>query len=251
MIKLFLIGCDGAMGRTITDFVRTLEDIQVAGGYSPIQDYHCEYPVFNDFDKVDPQLFDIIVDFSHFSLFDKITAFAKKCKKPIIVATTGLSKDNVATLKELGSTFPVFHTANMSYGVNLMLSLIAKASSNIDGYDIEIIEKHHNKKVDSPSGTALMIANTIKNNIRRPVEFLYGRYGKDTKRKEQEITIHAVRGGTIPGEHAVIFAGTDEIIEIKHSALSKKVFAAGAMKAARFIIDKENGFYDMNSIINA
>jgi 4-hydroxy-tetrahydrodipicolinate reductase len=132
-----------------------------------------------------------------------------------------------------------------------MLSLIAKASSNIDGYDIEIIEKHHNKKVDSPSGTALMIANTIKNNIRRPVEFLYGRYGKDTKRKEQEITIHAVRGGTIPGEHAVIFAGTDEIIEIKHSALSKKVFAAGAMKAARFIIDKENGFYDMNSIINA
>jgi 4-hydroxy-tetrahydrodipicolinate reductase len=251
MIKLFLIGCDGAMGRTITDFVSSQPDIKVAGGYSPMQDYCCEYPVFNEFDKIDPQLFDVIVDFSHFSLFDKIAVFAEKCKKPIIVATTGLSKDNVATLKELSGAFPVFHTANMSYGVNLMLSLIEKASLNIDGYDIEIIEKHHNKKADSPSGTALMIANTIKNNIKRPVEFLYGRYGKDTKRKKQEITIHAVRGGTIPGEHTVIFAGADEIIEIKHSALSKKVFAAGAIKAAKFIIAKENGFYDMNSIINA
>lgn len=251
MIKLFLIGCDGAMGRTITDFVASQPDIEVTGGYSPVKEYHCEYPVFNDFNDIDAKLFDVIVDFSHFSLFDKIAAFAKRCKKPIIVATTGLSKDNVAALKELSKQFSVFHTANMSYGVNLMLSLIEKASLNIDGYDIEIIEKHHNKKVDAPSGTALMIANTIKNNIKRPVEFLYGRYGKDTKRKEQEITIHAVRGGTIPGEHTVIFAGQDEIIEITHSALSKKVFAAGAIKAARFIADKENGFYDMNSIINA
>jgi 4-hydroxy-tetrahydrodipicolinate reductase len=251
MIKLFMIGCDGAMGRTISEFVKTQEDIIISAGYSPVKSYICEYPVYNNFDDVDADIFDIAIDFSHFSLFDSIVNFAKRCQKPIIVATTGLSDDNVETLKELSKEFSVFRSQNMSYGVNLMLDLIARASSNINGYDIEIIEKHHNKKVDAPSGTALMIANAIKNNIKRPVEFLYGRYGKDSKRKEQEITIHALRGGTIPGEHTVIFAGTDEIIEISHSALSKKVFAAGAVKAAKFIADKKNGFYDMNSIINS
>jgi 4-hydroxy-tetrahydrodipicolinate reductase len=246
-----MIGCDGAMGRTITEFVKTQEDINYKRRILTVKGYSCEYPVYNNFDDVDPDIFDIAVDFSHFSLFDSIANFAQRCKKPIIIATTGLSEENVATLKKLSKDFSVFLTKNLSYGVNLMLDLIAKASCNTSGYDIEIIEKHHNKKVDAPSGTALMIANTIKNNINRPVEFLYGRYGKDTKRKEQEITIHAVRGGTIPGDHTVIFAGPDEIIEISHSALSKKVFAAGAIKAARFICDKKNGFYDMTSILKS
>lgn len=251
MIKLFMIGCDGAMGRTISEFVKTQEDIIISAGFSPLKGYSCEYPVYNSFDDVDADIFDVAVDFSHFSLFDSVANFAKRSGKPIIVATTGLSDENVAALKELSKEFSVFRSQNMSYGVNLMLDLIAKAASKTAGYDIEIVEKHHNKKVDAPSGTALMIANTLKNSIDHPVEFLYGRHGKDTKRKEQEITIHAVRGGTIPGEHTVIFAGPDEIIEIAHSALSKKVFAAGAVKAARFIADKKIGFYDMNSIINS
>lgn len=251
MIKLFMIGADGAMGRTISEFVKTQDDIIISAGYSPLKAYSCEYPVYNNFDDVDADIFDVAVDFTHFSLFDSIAGFAQRCKKPIIIATTGLSEENVDVLKKISKDFSVFHTKNMSYGVNLMLELIAKAAGKADGYDIEIIEKHHNKKVDAPSGTALMIANTIKNNINRPVEFLFGRYGKDTKRKEQEITIHAVRGGTIPGDHTVIFAGPDEVIEISHSALSKKVFAAGAIKAARFIADKKSGFYDMNSIINS
>ena len=245
-----MVGCDGAMGRTITDFVKPLEDIEISGGYSPITDYTCDYPVYNNFDDVDADSFDVIVDFSHFSLFDQLADFAKRCRKPLLVATTGLEASCVDKLKEMSADFSVFHTANMSYGVNLMVSLLQKAVQNIDGFDIEIVEAHHNKKADAPSGTALMIANAIKNSIKRPVEFLYGRYGKSTKRQEQEITIHAIRGGTIPGEHTVIFAGQDEILEIKHTALSKKVFAAGAVKAARFIADKPNGFYDMNSIIN-
>lgn len=250
MIRIFMVGCDGAMGRTITDFVKPLEDIEISGGYSPITDYQCEYPVYNDFDDVDADSFDVIVDFSHFSLFNKLADFAQRCRKPLMVATTGLEAGSVNKLKELSADFSVFHTANMSYGVNLMVNLLEKAVQNIEGFDIEILEAHHNKKVDAPSGTALMIANAIKNNIKRPVEFLYGRYGKNTKRKEEEITIHAIRGGTIPGEHTVIFAGQDEILEIKHTALSKKVFAAGAVKAVRFIANKPNGFYDMNSIIN-
>ncbi|MGI6348796.1 MAG: 4-hydroxy-tetrahydrodipicolinate reductase [Eubacteriaceae bacterium] len=250
MIRIFMVGCDGAMGRTITDFVTTQDDIEISGGFSPIAGYTCDYPVYHNFDDVDADSFDVIVDFSHFSLFSSLSEFAKRCKKPLLVATTGLEAGSVEKLKELSNHFSVFHTANMSYGVNLLVNLVEKAVQNIEGFDIEIVESHHNKKADAPSGTALMIANAIKNNIRRPVEFLYGRHGKSTKRKEEEITIHAVRGGTIPGEHTVIFAGQDEILQIQHTALSKRVFAAGAIKAVRFIVDKPNGMYDMNSIIN-
>jgi len=251
MIRLFMIGCDGAMGRTISNFVKTQDDIVISAGFSPIAGYKAEYDVYNNFDDVDPEIFDVAVDFSHFSLFDSIAKFAKRCKKPIVLATTGLTEENMQALKELSNDICVFRSRNMSYGVNLIVDLISRAAGKASGFDIEIIEKHHNKKADAPSGTALMIAEAIKSNAARDIDFLFGRYGKDTKRKENEITIHAVRGGTIPGEHTVIFAGEDEIIQIQHTALSKTVFAAGAVKAARFIAGRKNGYYDMNSIINS
>lgn len=250
MTRIFLSGATGAMGRTITDFVAPLEDITIVGGYSSPAVQYADYPVVDDLSAVDASTFDMIVDFSHFSVLPSIASFAQKHHKPILIATTGIDADGEALIRELSQSVPVFRTANMSFGVNLMARLLEQAAKSSDGYDIEIVEAHHNKKVDAPSGTAVMLANAIVENRPSDSILLYGRYGKDTRRRPEEITIHAIRGGTIPGDHTVIFAGADEVIEIKHSALSKRVFADGAVKAVRFLQGKPVGLYNMNDIIN-
>ena len=169
---------------------------------------------------------------------------------PTIFATTGLSDEQKKELHALAADIPVFFSANMSLGVNLLIDLVKRAAAALQGFDIEIIEKHHNRKIDAPSGTALAIADAISE-VRHNSEYMYDRHSIRRKRSENEIGIHAVRGGTIVGEHDVLFAGLDEVIEIKHTAQSREIFAAGAIKAAKFLYNKPKGFYNMNDIINA
>lgn len=175
----------------------------------------------------------------------------RKNNTPIVIATTGLNIEDDKKIEDASKNIPIFKSANMSIGVNLLIDLVKKAALALqDNFDIEIIEKHHNKKVDAPSGTALMIADAINEELDNSMEYKYGREGKSAKREGNEIGIHAIRGGTIPGEHTVIFAGLDEIVEVKHTALSKNIFASGAVKAAKFIVNKENGLYKMENLMN-
>ena len=170
---------------------------------------------------------------------------------PVVIATTGYSPEQIEKIKEFSKTIPIFFTFNMSIGVNLLCSLAQKAAKILgNDFDIEIIEKHHNQKIDAPSGTAIMLANAINTQFGDTLNYEYDRHSKRNKRPKNEIGIHSVRGGTIVGEHDVVFAGRDEVITLSHQALSKEVFAVGALRAAKFISNKPAGLYDMNSIMD-
>ncbi|NTW71961.1 MAG: 4-hydroxy-tetrahydrodipicolinate reductase [Eubacteriaceae bacterium] len=248
MINLLMSGCNGGMGKTITAMVNETENMKIIAGFDSAASETGAYPVYNNFEKFQGKA-DVIIDFSHFSAFDKVVDYAVSSKTPLVMATTGLTPENEARLEKISSEIPVFRTANMSIGVNVLLGLVATAAKQLENFDIEIIEKHHNKKVDSPSGTALMLANAINDAMGNKFQYTYGREGKSTKRFPDELGIHAVRGGTIAGEHTVIYAGEDEIIEIQHTAASKKVFAKGAIAAAGFLADKKEGLYDMKKML--
>ena len=251
MINVVVSGCNGSMGRVLTDVIDKTEGIQVVAGIDKnINLYKNNYPVYESPLLVKEKC-DVIIDFSKPSNLNELLEYSLTNNISLVIATTGFSREDEEKIKEASNFIRIFKSSNMSLGVNVLINLAKQAAnilSNIS--DIEIIEKHHNKKVDAPSGTAKMIADAINEQLDNSMVFNYGRVGNDTKRKENEIGIHAVRGGTIAGEHTVIFAGLDEIIEIKHTALSKKVFAQGAIKAAQYILNKENGLYDMNSLIN-
>ena len=194
---------------------------------------------------------DVIIDFSHYSAFDDITNFAKERRLPIVMATTGLSKENEEYLRTLSKEIAIFRSANMSLGINVILDLVRRATKTLaESFDIEIIEKHHNKKVDAPSGTALMLADAVDQSLEESSHRVFGRHGKNEKREKKDVGIHAIRGGTIVGEHTVLYAGMDELIEIKHTALSKNIFAVGAIKAAGFIAGKNSGYYNMEKLLN-
>ena len=225
----------GAMGRLIKETAENNENIRIAGFTNELA----------------TETGDVIIDFSHYSRLNSLLDYSKEKRIPLVIATTGYSNEILKKIKEAAREIPVLLSSNMSLGVSLLNDILERIVPVLYGnYDIEVIEKHHNKKVDAPSGTAKMIANAINKELDDSMEFNYGRSGNDAKRKEKEIGIHAIRGGTIPGEHTVIFAGLDEIVEIKHTALSKKVFAQGSIKAAQYILNKENGLYDMNNLIN-
>ncbi|QSX08486.1 4-hydroxy-tetrahydrodipicolinate reductase [Alkalibacter rhizosphaerae] len=247
-MNILLSGCNGAMGQTIETVLSSLEGMDIVAGFDTKSANHQRFPVYQTLENVSENI-DVIIDFSHFSAFDAITDFAFQHQIPIVVATTGLSLENEEKLIKMSSEIPVFRTANMSIGINVMLGLVAQAEKMLQGFDIEILERHHNKKQDAPSGTALMLADAINQATDLPYEFVYGREGKSAKRKEREIGIHAIRGGTIAGEHTVLYAGDDEIIEITHSATSKKVFAKGAVTAARYIHERSPGMYDMKKLL--
>ena len=251
MLKVILNGCNGAMGRAVTKVVSESLDVEIVAGIDKnIEMHQNSYEVFNNIFDYKAKA-DVIIDFSHPSCLDDILSYGKKNNTPMVIATTGLSSEDYKKIENVAKSVPIFKTANMSLGVNLLIDLVKKAALALqENFDIEIIEKHHNKKVDAPSGTALMIADAINEELDNSMEYKYGREGKKAKREEKEIGIHAVRGGTIPGEHTVIFAGLDEILEVKHTALSKNVFASGAVKAAKFIVNKENGLYKMEDLMN-
>jgi 4-hydroxy-tetrahydrodipicolinate reductase len=195
---------------------------------------------------------DVVIDFSHPSAFNDVLDFAVSRKVALVMATTGLSQANVKALEAASGSIPVFFSANMSLGVNLMVDLVKKAAKVLENnFDIEIIEMHHNQKIDAPSGTALAIADAINSVLEQKREYIYDRHSRRKKRSPSEIGIHAIRGGTIVGDHSVIFAGNDEIIEIKHTAMSKEIFGVGALKAAGFIKSKKPGIYNMNDLVES
>ena len=249
MINIILSGCNGKMGQVISRLVSDMADAQILFGYDINTDKKWDYEVYSSFEDA-REKGDVVIDFSHPASFDSIVKYCRETKTPLVMATTGLSAQQKEELNKLSAEVAVFFSANMSLGVNLLINLVKKAASLLeDNFDIEIIEKHHNQKIDAPSGTALMIADEISQTLTNAPEYMYDRHSVRKKRSKNEIGIHAVRGGTIVGEHEVIFAGTDEIIEIKHTAMSKEVFAVGSIKAAKYISGKEAGMYDMKNIM--
>lgn len=249
MTDILLVGAGGKMGKFVSLAANTDSELNIKAGV----DKFCEkadFPVYKSFSEVDLKV-DVIIDFSNPSLLDDMLSYAIKTKTPIVIATTGYSETQTEKIKSASKEIPIFFTFNMSIGVNLICSLAKKAAEILGNkFDIEIIEKHHNQKIDAPSGTAIMLANAVNSVFDDKMSYEYDRHSKRQKRTNKEIGIHSVRGGTIVGEHDVIFAGHDEVITISHAAHSKEVFAEGAIKAAKFIIGKKPALYDMNSIMS-
>ncbi len=249
MINILLSGACGKMGNAVARCCKEDNDIKIIAGIDK-SEMLCDFPVYKSFDDV-KQIPDVIIDFSHISVLDDLLNFATQNNVAVILATTGYSAEQIEKIKNTSKLIPVFFTANMSLGVNLLCSLARNAAKILgSNFDIEIIEKHHNQKIDAPSGTALMLANAVNQVFDDEYIYEYDRHSKRQKRTKNEIGIHAIRGGTIVGEHDVIFAGHDEVITLSHSAQSKEVFAAGAVKAAKFIVGKDAALYDMASILN-
>lgn len=248
MVKIIISGALGAMGRSVAEIIKNGNKAKVVAGYDINNADLGDYNVYNNLDAL-PEA-DVMIDFSHFKVVDQLIDYCVKQKIGFVCATTGLENETIAKLNEASRSISVFKTGNFSYGISVLEKLVAEATKLLsEDFDVEIIEKHHNKKIDAPSGTALMLADDVLENSPKNLKLVYGREGKASKRKEDEVTMHAVRGGTIVGEHSVIFAGEDEVIEISHTAYSKKVFAAGAVKAAIYIAGKENGYYSMENIV--
>lgn len=248
MIRIILSGCNGKMGQVITRIAKQNQDIKIVAGIDINDSIENDYPVFNEAIKCNIEA-DVIIDFSNPAALEGLLKLVATRKLPLVMATTGLSENQKKQLKEVSSIIPVFQSANMSLGINLLIDLVKKVAKTLENYfDIEIIEKHHNQKIDAPSGTALALADAINDTLKQKHEYIYDRHARRMKRSKTEIGIHAVRGGTIVGEHSVIFAGSDEIIELKHTAMSKDIFAVGAIKAALFLYNKKAGLYSMNDL---
>lgn len=249
MTKIMLSGCLGRMGKAITEIVAETEDAEIVCGFD-VAKGDCGYPVYNNYSEI-KETPDVIIDFSHPSNFEAVLGYAKDKKLPIIVSTTGLSDIQREEMKKASSVIPVFFSANMSLGINLLIRLAKQAAKVLEEkFDIEIIEKHHNKKLDAPSGTALAIADGIKEVLSQTPEYVYDRHAVRKQRDKNEIGISAIRGGTIVGQHDVIFAGPEEILEISHTATSRDVFAQGAVSAAKFMAGKPAGFYSMDDMFS-
>lgn len=253
MAGILLSGCNGKMGRAVTMNVAVTKDCSIVGGVDIYAERLYDYPVFASPALVDEDTLsktDVIIDFSNPSALGGLLEFAVKHGKPAVICTTGLNDSQKALIKDASEKIPVFFSANMSLGVNLICELAKKAANILgDAFDIEIVEMHHNQKIDAPSGTALMIADAINSELGNEMKYEYDRQSKREKRTKNEIGMHAVRGGTITGEHEIIFAGHDEIIKISHSARSKELFATGAVNAAIFLCGKEPGLYDMSAML--
>lgn len=247
MTKIILCGCNGHMGKTICDVISTRDDAVIVAGVDIKDDLSASFPVYNKISKVAEQA-DVLIDFSHPSLLPSILDFCAEKKLPAVIATTGNDENNINLIHKASEVCPIFFSYNMSLGINLITDLIVKAQNILGSeFDIEIIEKHHNKKIDAPSGTAIMLADAL--NANGEYTNVYDRHSVRKQRDKKEIGISSVRGGTIVGEHSVIFAGTDETIEIKHTAFSKKVFAVGAINAAIWLSEQNAGIYSMKDMI--
>ena len=248
MIKILLSGAHGRMGKAVLAATESTSGrLEVISGVD-IADGNSTFPVYHDI-NLTVEKPDVIIDFSHHTSLPSIMEYAVKHNIPAVIATTGHTDEESAIMKKSAEHIPVFFSRNMSLGVNLLIALCKKASEILgEDFDIEIIEKHHHNKLDAPSGTALMIADAISE-TRAESEYIYDRHSVRKKRETKEIGIHAVRGGSIIGEHEVIFAGTDELITLSHSAASRELFATGALKAAEFIVGKSAGMYCMDDLL--
>jgi len=250
MLNVILHGCNGRMGKTLQNIISQEPDISIIAGIDknmgsepvPFKLYmsplDCETKA------------DVVIDFSRHDAIEDLLIYCVKTKVPVVIATTGLGEREMELIWKAAEEIPVFHSANMSLGINVMSKMLKAAVPTLeDDFNIEIVEKHHNKKIDSPSGTALLLANAINETLKNKKEYIFGRHSKYDQCKITEMGIHAIRGGTIPGEHTVIFAGPDEVIEVTHRVYSRNIFAYGALKAAKFIVNKSSGLYTMEDMI--
>ncbi|WP_457942125.1 4-hydroxy-tetrahydrodipicolinate reductase [Caproiciproducens sp. LBM24188] len=249
MIRIILSGCNGKMGRVITDCAAQSKDCRIVCGIDKNQSVQNDYPVYSNPSEI-TETADVIIDFSHPALLSSLLDYALSRQMPIVLCTTGYDKDQVKQVEQAAEKIPVFYSRNMSLGVNLLIELSRKAAQVLGkDFDIEIIEQHHSQKVDAPSGTALMIADEISSVREGATHYMYDRHSQRKKRDPSEIGIHSVRGGTIVGEHEVIFAGQQEVITLSHSAQSKEIFANGAINAAHFLVKQPAGLYQMSDLL--
>ncbi len=245
-------GCNGHMGQVITNLLKKDTQAQIVAGIDPFDEGKNEYPVFSSIDKCDVEA-DVIIDFASAKAIDALVDFCVEKNMPAVICTTGLTDEQIEKINKASEKTAFLRSANMSLGINTLFKLLQDAAKVFApaGFDIELVEKHHNQKLDAPSGTALALADSIKEVVGEDYYYKYDRSKERAKRDAKEIGISAVRGGTIVGEHEVIFAGEDEVIEFKHTAYSKAVFAKGAIEAAKFLAGKKNGLYNMGDVISA
>lgn len=236
------------MGVCIANSAATRTDCKIVGGVDVVAPNNSDFVYAPSFDELSVDA-DVIIDFSNPVVLDSLLSYALKKKIPAVICTTGYNEEQKNKIKNAAKEIPIFYSGNMSLGINLIIELAKKAAAVFgDDFDIEIVEQHHNQKLDAPSGTALMIADAIST-VKTDAEYVYDRHAYRRKRDKKEIGIHSVRGGNIVGEHEVIFAGNDEILKISHSARSKTVFAVGSLNAAVFLKGKEPGMYDMSDLL--
>lgn len=251
MVKIALTGACGHMGRVIASLIKEREDCSIIAGIDKVNDKYGDFPIFERLFDI-PEKPDVIIDFSHPSVLPDLLSYCKMNGTAAVIATTGYSDEERAQITSASSQIPIFFTFNMSLGINLLAELAKQAVKVLGGqFDIEILEKHHNQKKDAPSGTAIMLAEAVNEELKNKYHFVYDRHSVRRPREKTEIGISSVRGGTIVGEHDIIFAGHDEVITLSHSAQSKEVFAVGAVNAAVFLCEKPAGMYNMNDLINA
>ena len=249
MVEVILHGCNGRMGQMLSGLIAEDEEMKVVAGIEPSGEAKNDYPVYKSFDEL-KETADVIIDFSTASAIDSLLDYCEKTHTPLVLCSTGLSEAQLDRVERLAKVSAVLVSANMSLGINVLLKLLKSVTKTLyeNGFDIEIVEKHHNQKLDAPSGTALALADVMKDEL-DDISYNLDRSKVRKKRERNEIGISAVRGGTIVGEHEVIFAGTDEVIEIKHTAYSRAIFAKGAMSAAKFLSGKSAGKYSMSDVI--
>lgn len=250
MTKIMMHGCNGAMGQVITNLVAEMEGVEIVAGIDARNSKENAYPVFTDIDDCDVAV-DVIIDFSAAPAVDHMLEYAVRTKTPVVLCTTGLSEEQLERVQEASKETAILRSANMSLGINTLMKLLTQISGLLSeaGFDIDIVEKHHRKKVDAPSGTAIALAEAVNEGLSEKFDYVYDRSERRIQRPKNEIGLSAVRGGTIVGEHEVIFAGTDEVIEFKHTAYSKAVFGKGAISAAIFLAGKPAGMYNMSHVI--
>lgn len=250
MIRVIMHGCNGRMGQVISGLIAADADVELVAGVDAHDDGHNPYPVFGEIEKCDVEA-DCIIDFSAAPAVDKLLDYCVDKKVPCVLCTTGLSEEQLAKVAEVSKEVAILKSANMSLGINLLIKMLKEATGVLApaGYDIEIVEKHHNQKLDAPSGTALALADSINEELNGEYEYVYDRSTRREKRPDKEIGISAVRGGTIVGDHDVIFAGMDEVITFSHTAYSRAVFGKGAVQAAKFLAGKPAGMYSMADVI--
>ena len=250
MLKIIISGCNGHMGRVVESLCNADSQVEVVAGFDVLGSSDRNFPICTSPSQFTGKA-DAVIDFSSPAALDGLLEFAKATKTPLVLATTGYSPEQIAQIGAAALEVPIFRSANMSLGINVLLELVKKAAAVLgDSYDIEIVERHHRRKVDAPSGTALMIADAAASACGHDTEYVYERHSVRQPRAKKEIGISAVRGGTIVGEHEIIFAGHDEIMEIKHTALSREIFAQGAVEAAKFMAEVQApGLYDMSMLV--
>ena len=250
MTKIILNGANGAMGKVVSELIALDPTVEIVAGVDLNTDVDLGFPVFDDIRKIDMDA-DAVIDFASVKAVDNLLDFIEEKKIPAVICTTGLSEEQIGRINELSKNTAILRSANMSLGINTLSRVLAQIAPTLRaaGFDIEIVEAHHRRKLDAPSGTAILLADAVNENMDEKLTYTYDRSKRHEPRRADEIGLSAVRGGTIVGDHDVIFAGEDEVITFSHRAYSRKIFANGAISAAKFLQGKTAGLYDMSDVI--